>query len=139
MTSSLCWASQSSRGSANSPLFEAGAVLAAIVHSQWFRYCRTVIVSSSVRQVMREIDDGGADLVRALLLGPVTAAGQHLDVAQARDKLLEIFEMFGGAGGGEHHVVITGNIERRYRHLQVRESRQKLLVASVVAILVEGA
>src|SRR5439155_17717602 len=102
MTSSLCWASQSSRGSANSPLFEAGAVLAAIVHSQWFRYCRTVIVSSSVRQVMREIDDGGADLVRALLLGPVTAAGQHLDGAKRGDEFLHVGEMLGHAGNGDH-------------------------------------
>src|SRR5438874_11302110 len=117
MTSSLCCASQSSRGSANSPLFEAGAVLAAIVHSQWFRYCRTAIVSSSVRQVVREVDEGGADFVRTLLLGPVTAAGQHLDLAQRGNESFHVGEMFGHAGDGDHHVVIARDIRCRNRHL----------------------
>src|SRR5882724_4519137 len=94
---------------------------------------------SSVRQAADEIDDRGADLAGALLLGPVAAAGEHLDVTQCGDELLEVGEMLGRAGGGDHQVAVARDIECRDGHLYVCESSRQLPVAVDVAIIIEAA
>src|SRR5882757_5602421 len=92
-----------------------------------------------VRQAAEEADYRGIDLGRALLLGPVTAAGEHLYVAQCWNEVPEVGQQLVHAGESDHHVAIAGNVKRRNRHLQICERRQQLPVAVDVAIIVESA
>src|SRR5512141_457057 len=92
----------------------------------------------SVWQAADEIEDRGVDFVRALLLGPVAAAGQHLDVTQCRHDLFEIGEILGHSGEGDHQVMVARDIEGRDGHLCAGEGRHELPVTIDVAIVIEG-
>src|SRR5215212_12171259 len=65
---------------------------------------------TSARQAADEIDDRGIDLVRPLLLGPVTATSEHLYAAQSRYEAFEIGQELIHAGSGRHEVAVAREV-----------------------------
>src|SRR5258705_7630559 len=103
-----------------------------------FLLCDLSSAKPSARQATDEIDDRGADLAWALLLGPVSAAGQNSHVTQRRDELPEGGELLVHArGSSHHHVVVAGDKERRDRHRDACKRSHQLPIAIDVAIIVE--
>jgi hypothetical protein len=68
-------------------------------------------MDGSVGQAAQKFDDRGVDLCWALLLGPMAAAREHLDVAQERHVLFHVGNMLGCSGERNDYVVISGNVE----------------------------
>src|SRR3954463_3758693 len=100
--------------------------------------CDLSSAKPSVRQATDEIDERGADLAWALLLGPVSAAGQNSHATQRRDELPEIGEMLVDAGGSSHHhVMVARDKERRDLDRDACKRRHQLPIAVEVAIIVE--
>src|ERR1700684_3282911 len=91
----------------------------------------------SARQAAHKIDDRGVDLVRALLLSPMAAAGQHFYATRGGDEVFEIREKLVGAGERDHHVAVAGDVERGHRYQCACESRHQLPVTVDVAIVIE--
>src|SRR6266516_6847568 len=96
-------------------------------------------LSSAAPQGLNEFDERGADFVRPLLLGPVTAAGKHLDLAQAGNESFQVCEQLVRAGEGHHKVAIARDIERRHCHLKAGHRAGDFPVAIDVAVVVERA
>ena len=61
-------------------------------------------------QVSKEIDHGGVDFLRTLLLGPMAAPGQYQRAPELRDQGRQIRDHLFHAPEGQHQVTVTGNI-----------------------------
>src|SRR5262249_15464398 len=95
--------------------------------------------NGSLGEAAQKLDYRSADLGRALVLGPVPAAGEHPNVPQNRHDLFHIADLPSCPGRGHDYVVIACDVARRHRDLHPVECRHQLPIASDVAIVVERA
>src|SRR6266852_4846265 len=91
-----CSLRRSSKGKSN------GAPWPPVVNGPRTSFEARALKTCSARQAAEEIDHRGVDLAWALLLCPVAAAGEHLDVTQCGDEVLEVGQKLVHAGEGDH-------------------------------------
>src|ERR1700730_7115093 len=88
-------------------------------------------------ETAEEIEDGGVGFLRALLLGPVTAAGEDEGLAKLRHKVRKIGDELVHAAEGDNQVPVADDVECRDADLHSGERSQEFPAAVDVAIPVE--
>src|ERR1700732_4544044 len=88
-------------------------------------------------ETAEEIEDGGVNFLGALLLGPVTTAGEDEGLAKLRHQARQIGDELVHAAEGENKVPVAGDVERGDTDLRSGERGQEFPATVDVAIPVE--
>ena len=85
-----------------------------------------------------KVDHRGIDLLRPLLLGPVTAAREHERLLKVRDELRQIGNELVHTAEGDHQIPVSGDVERGHGHARSGKRREEFPVAVDIAVPVQS-